>query len=171
MKRTSIFVVALALLLSFTLSVRTEAAERHWIKAVNILLTKQVWMGQEQELYSYTMHEAATGTTATWTYNKTTHTLMLSIVQSIKVTHGAKGKQWTTYKLSTVHLMDFKGDCTPSFAVFGDLVVSDTGKLQTLLTVPPAKISVGHKVVWNKWYAQLLTEHGEEFKKKKSTES
>ena len=171
MKRISIFVIAFALLFTFALPVRSEAAQRHWIKVVNILLEKQVWIGQGQELYSYTMHEAATGTTATWTYNKTSEVLMLSIAQTIKVTRGVQGKQWVNYKLSTVHLMDFKGECTPSFAVFGDLVLNTQGKLQTLLTVPPAKISQGHKVAWNKWYAKILTEHGQKFKKKKKNQS
>lgn len=171
MKRLSIFIIAFALLCSFTLPVKSEAAERHWIKVVNILLEKQVWIGQGQELYSYTMHEAATGTSATWTFNKTMNTLMLSITQSVKVTHGERGKQWINYKISTVHMMDFKGDCTPSMAVFGDFVLTDKGSIQTLLTVPPTKISQGHKVAWNKWYAKLLTEHGQKFKKKKSKES
>jgi hypothetical protein len=171
MRKTIIFIVAFALLCSFMLPVKSEAAERHWLRVVNILLTKQMWVGQGQELYSYTMHETASGTTATWTYNHTTHTLMLSIVQTMKIIKGAHGKQWVTYKVSTVHLMDFKGDCTPSFAVFGDLVVTDKGKMQTLLTIPPAKITKGHKVAWNKWYAQILSEHGKNFKRKKSKES
>ena len=164
-----IYITVIALLfISFEGYVnRAYPAERHWINVVNILLGEQMWEGQDQELYSYTMHDAATGTSATWTYNKTSHVLMLSIAQTIKVTHGRKGKQWVNYKLSTVHLMDFKGDCTPQFAIFGDMVLTAKGNLSTLLTVPPAKISTGHKMAWNKWYAKILTEHGKKFKKKK----
>ena len=125
-------------------------------------------MGQGQQLYSYTMHDPtrkAGPWSATWTYNKTSGALMLSVTQAVKVEKSERGQGETSYKLATVHLIDYKGDCTAQMAVAGNFVLNEGGDVRTLLAVPPMKISTGMKMIWNFWYAKLLQEHQMEVKK------
>lgn len=171
MRKLSLLVILIALAVGLTVQ-PTMAGQSHWIKAVNILLEKQMWIGQGQTLYSYTMHDVKTRTTATWTYNHTSRMLMLSIGQSVKVEENKGGKQPTVYKQATVHMIDANGDCNPEFGIFSDFVLTaKDGSTQTFLTVPPIKIDAGHKISWNMWYAKLLMEHDIEIRKKKLNKS
>ena len=171
MRKRSLLVVLIALAVVITAQ-PVLAGQSHWIKAVNVLLEKQKWIGQEQELYSYTMHDAETRSTATWTYNHTTGMLMLSISQSVKVEENKAGKQPAVYKQATVHLVDAKRDGKPEFGIFSDFVLTaKTGSTQTFLNVPPVEITTGHKISWNMWYARLLKEHKIEIRTKEKTQS
>jgi len=171
MRKRSLLVILIALAVVITAQ-PVLADQSHWVKVVNILLEKQKWIGQGQELYSYTMHDAEKWSTATWTYNHTTGMLMLSISQSVKVEENRGVKMKPIHKLATVHLIDANRDCKPEFGIFSDFVLaSDTGSTQTLLTVPPTKITAGHKVSWNMWYAKLMKEHQIEIRTKKKTQS
>ena len=66
MRKRSLLVVLIALAVVITAQ-PVLAGQSHWVKVVNILLEKQKWIGQGQELYSYTMHDAEKWSTATWT--------------------------------------------------------------------------------------------------------
>jgi len=170
MRKRSLLVVLIALAVVITAQ-PVLAGQSHWVKVVNILLEKQKWIGQGQELYSYTMHDAEKWSTATWTYNHTTGMLMLSISQSVKVEESKAGKIPVVYKQATVHIVDADGDCKPEFGIFSDFVITAKGSTQTFLNVPPVIITSGHKISWNMWYAKLLKEHQIEIRTKKKTKS
>jgi len=171
MRKRSLLVILIALAVVITAQ-PLLAGQKHWVNVVNILLKQQKWVGQGQELYSYTMHDAETWSTATWTYNHTSGMLMLSISQSVKVEENRGVKMKPVYKQATVHIIDANGDCKPEFGIFSDFVVTaDKGSIQTFLTVPPVEISAGHKVSWNMWYAKLMKEHNINIKKEQKKES
>jgi len=171
MRKRSLLVVLIALAVVITAQ-PVLAGQSHWIKVVNILLEKQKWIGQGQELYSYTMHDAEKWSTATWTYNHTTGMLMLSISQSVKVEENERGiKMEPVYKQATVHLVDANGDGKPEFGIFSDFVLTAKGSTQTFLNVPPVEIDTGHKISWNMWYAKLMKEHKIEIRTKEKTQS